>query len=371
MSLYHRVMQRVEGLKAGSPSMLGQLMNMLKLTPNLHQVGSIDAEQIHLDTATSQWYTLRVANHNEGPPEQATWCPPNVKANRTPKSWALIVGTRDGLDGTYNSAGDADFKRDAHVKRYLFGSVRWATATADSVGMTVEATDNEFGCQIEGGIQISGGGTILENDDVAYVIQWDGTPVTFGGGSGGSYLLKVGTANANAREGDTTVEVTNNTTSAVHTVNLANTPAGKTPNINAGATVVYGLADDGDYWCVSDYTDDPVGTVKGWRLPLAANRPAATASSPAGWLDGGTGSWQWHAESASRNVPNCGDDVPFQNIGDTGGTVSHDHDPHVFTIPAHQLTFTQTTVVSSVSFNSGTCELSGVTTDICVLSGVA
>lgn len=373
--LYHRVLgQRVEGLKAGSASMVKALMDMLKLTRDLHQIGSIDVEATHDDNASADWYTLRVANHNEGRPEEARWCSPNVAQNRSPKSYAMIVGKANGLDGEYKSAGDADFKRDIHVKRYAMGTVRWATATADSEAgspPTVQATDDEFGCQISGGIEISGNTGIKSGDAVGYVIKNDGVPVTFGGSGA---MMKVGLANAHAREGATEVAVTNTLSGAVHTVKLMNTPAGKTPNINAGAQVGYLLAEDGNYWCVTDYTDDPVGTVKGWRLPVGANRPAATATSPPLWISA-AGSWSWFDEASSRNVPNCGDAVPFMNIGDTGGTVTHDHDPHELSIPPHQLTFTSQTVVSAVDltadFENCQATANATTTTVCVLAGVS
>jgi hypothetical protein len=343
------------------------------LAPILHHLGIADIETTHDDNATKDHYVFRIQQHNEGKPEEAEWCSPNVYENRTPKSFALIVGKPDETDGTYKSAGDASFKRDTHTKRYAMGTVRWATATADSVAgspPTVQATDDEFGCQISGGIEISGSTGIKSGDAVGYVIKNDGVPVTFGGSGA---LMKVGIANAHAREGATEVAVTNTLSSAVHTVKLMNTPAGKTPNINAGAQVGYLLAEDGNYWCVTDYTDDPVGTVKGWRLPIGANRPAATATSPSLWISD-AGSWNWHSESGSRNVPNCGDAAPFQLIGDTGGTIEHTHGPHELEIDPHQLTFTSQTVVSAASLSADFEECRATanvtTTTVCVLAGV-
>jgi hypothetical protein len=354
VSWYHRALQRSQGLQAGSPSAWEQLMKTL-LAPILHHKGIADVETTHDDNATEDHYVFRIQQHNEGKPEEADWCARNSYLNRTPKSFALIVGKADKTDGTYQSAGDAHFKRDSHTERYAYGIYRWAVATADSVAgnpPTVAAIDEDKACQISGGVQISGAGTddpgIQEGDRIAYILDNRGMAVTF---SGGGIPLKFGTATANAREGATSVAVTNDHTGAAHTVLLDNTPAGQTPNIDSGNKVLYGKADDGNFHCASDYTDDPVGTMRG--------RPDENIYSVA---------WRRHNESIGRLLPHYGAE-PYPVLLGTGGTITHTHDPHELEIDPHQLSFTSQEVVSSVSFNAGDCILTGNTTSICVLAG--
>lgn len=336
-------------------------MKMLQLTPHLHQEGSIDIEATHDDAAKAPWYTLRVQQHNEGPPEQARWCPPNTVANRTPKSYAVIVGKKDA-DGNEVSAGDVHLLRDCRTKRYAMGTVRWATATANSVAgnpPTVAISDSEHGCSMTA--EVAGAGTtdpgIKSGDKVAYVIEYDGTPVTFSGGRG---LIKVGIALSNARQGGqtewsanpayTTLQVQHTLSGATHTVRLANTPAGQTPNVNAGATVIYALADDDAYWCLSDYTDDPVGTLRPQQI-LAIYSDA----------------WERHEDSIGKNLPHYGE-APFPSFLGQGGRISHTHEPHAFTLGPHELTFSSVDVMTEGTFDPATCQFTGTT--VCVLAGV-
>jgi hypothetical protein len=309
---YHRAIGRVRGLDPGSPSQQEQLMNMLERTPDLHtRDGTHDFESSHADGAIDN-FIVRIRQHNEGPPSEATCCPESL-VDRAPRSWGLM-----------HDKGDALFGRDSYHDRYVVGSLRLATATGSGVMASphnyVPCTEDEFGCDLNVHYG-NDDATFAEGDVVAYLIKMVtgangkryGQAWTFGGTGGGSSGLRVATSTAKWVDGSPpSVACTDNETGDPITVLLPRTMPGD-PNVRSGATVVYGRANDGSFYCVTDYMDDKIGTLK----------PNIITNDE--FVPG----WVYYVAGAGRVYPNFKEADPlYSPLLNEFGNISHDHDPH-------------------------------------------
>ena len=323
--LYHRAINRTRGLKAGSPSAFEQLMNMLELSPELHtKDATVDLESTHLSAAIDN-FVLRVRQHNEGAPDEETNCPESL-IDRRPRSWGLM-----------HDKGDALFGRDTYHDRYAVGTIRLATATGTSVTASpysyVPATEDINGCDLN--IYFANDDLqFMEGDTVPYVIkmvtdddgQRSGQAWTFGGSGGG---LRVATSTAKWADGspDPYVNCTDNASGEAIVVRLPRTMPGD-PNVRSGAKVVYGRANDGLLYCVTDYMDDKIGTLKPNKITIAEFVPG----------------WEYHADSAGRVHPNfLADDPDYSPLLNEFGEKTHTHDPHEL-----NLQMATATVVSTI-----------------------
>jgi hypothetical protein len=88
---------------------------------------------------------------------------------------------------------------------------------------------------------------------------------------------------------------------------------GKDPNLATGDVIVYTFTEGGDAYCVSDYSDDPIGTVKMW---------VGDTNIPFGWEN-----LNWHGlipvgvDSSQSSEP----DIATVGDADNTGTFGHTH----------------------------------------------
>lgn len=369
--MYHKAIGPVRALDAGTPSAHEALMNMLGGTEDLDHQGRLNIELEHLPDASQHDYVLRVARRNFGKPQERTMSPREYLLSKRPASNALIVGAEpDQAHLPPKEAGDALFAHDARVLRYLDGSVRWATAVADSVAgnqatrlhPTVRIEDDEFGWEDDAVVSGTWGNPgIKEGTPLLYLLMSDGTPAIYSGAPSG--LLKIGTALENARQvgtqwtaspGYQQFNVRHNLTGETDVVRIAHSPYGMSPNVLATATLAYATGDDGNLWMVSDYSDLPVGSlVAQVVLPI--------------WAED---NWPQHTPSQGRLLPHYLEgEQPYPVFLGTGGTISHVHCDHEFTLDPHSVPSTCVEVVTGGTANFDTCVFTLSTSTVCVFGG--
>jgi hypothetical protein len=89
---------------------------------------------------------------------------------------------------------------------------------------------------------------------------------------------------------------------------------GKDPNLATGDVIVYTFTEGGDAYCVSDYSDDPIGTVKMWI--------GTTSNIPFGWRDL---SWDGLIPVGVDTTQTSDPDISVIGTGNTLGSMSHTH----------------------------------------------
>lgn len=338
-------------MEPGSSSTLDQIIFMLSQQPTLEHQGNVTFHDTNLDDASDDYAVVTIDQFNEGVGQDAV----APGASTETDSWAL-----------HTRHGNAMFRRDVHVIRYLCGAVRTGTATADAtVGSVaagtrtaagyVDITDSWLGCTIRVYFTESDR-FVLSGELVVWALDRDCIAWLLTGGSTSGIRCATATANwqdASGAHPHPYVACTDDDTGAAITVYLPRTMGAGDPNVRSGAPVKYARSNDGRYYCVTDYMDDRLDVVK-----AQVRLPGPTFVPWPGWEDFGYGGHVLAQYSASAF--DCGTYTPI--LG-TGGTRKHDHDPHDIAMNAVQ-------VVTNFSADFNTCTVSGCTRLVCIPSGL-
>ena len=350
--MYHKLVPRLEGMEPGSSSTLDQLVFLLSRQPELDHRGEASFRQTNSDDASDDYGVVMIDQYNEGVGQD------NVApaASTETSSWGLLHRT-----------GNAMFRRDVHVERYLYGAVRTGAASANATigdvsvtgpsGVTrtakgyVTVTDSWNGSTVT--VYIPNADTyVLSGDLVVWALDWDCKAWLMAGGSTG---VRCATATANWTDGAAPhpfVACTDDATAAAITVYLPRTMGAGDPNVRSGAPVKYARSNDGRFYCVSDYMDDRIDVVK-----AQVRLPGPTFVPWPGWGDFGYGgSVLAQYTVASKD---CGTYNPLLN---EGGSRKHNH-------TAHTVAMTSVEVVTNFNADFVTCVVEGCTRLICVPTG--
>lgn len=328
---FHRAIERIRGMEF-SPAAWEQLLIVLSRTTDLHtKDAKHHYESTHRETATDEHATVILDQHRLGVGEE-DWAPESALNDRSQKSWAEYVKTGN--------------TRNAHhqlQEGYLWGAGRKATATGPSVMADpsyVPVTDDDNGSAFN--VFMQQYHPFVDEDRVIYHCMKDGTPWTYGGGTG---ALRPATTTANWVNGaPPTVACTDDETGEAITVDLPRTMPGD-PNVRSGAPLYYMVASDGRKVAMTAYMDDAIGTLKAFN---ADGDP----------YDG----WRHHEASGGRFVPNyLAGDEDHPTTGASGGTKRHTHDPHSLSMS----TIDVVTDFDDETCTVTTCQLCFVGSSIC------